>query len=176
VRDRLLDPALVADPNLKVERKIKEIIQSIRLTEAFPGIQGKQQIMRDYLNSNFYGNNSYGIKAAAQSYFGLTDLRKMTLAQAAILAGIPQSPTDYDLVRNAVKQKNGQLVVPPTAPVVQRRNYILQLMETRSVLTQGQYTAPTTRRRCSLRSSSRRRRSSAGSPPVRLSGADAAGG
>ncbi len=141
VRDRLLDPALVANPNLKVERKIKEIIQSIRLTEAFPGTQGKEQIMRDYLNSNFYGNNSYGIKAAAESYFGLTDLSKMTLAEAAILAGIPQSPTDYDLVRNAVKQKNGELVVPATAPIVQRRNYILQLMETRSVLTKGQYTA-----------------------------------
>ena len=59
--------------------------------------------MAAYLNQNFYGNQSYGIAAAAQSYFGITDLSKLDLAQAAILAGIPQSPSAYDLVQNAVE-------------------------------------------------------------------------
>ncbi len=138
VRQRLLDPALVADPNKKVERKIKEIIQSIRLTQTL----SKQQIMQDYLNSNFYGNNSYGIAAAARSYFGVTDLQKLTLAQAVILAAIVQSPSDYDLVRNAVRQPDGTLVVPPDSPIVQRRNYYLQVMADRLPLpmTGTQYT------------------------------------
>jgi membrane peptidoglycan carboxypeptidase len=129
VRARLLDPALVADPNKKVERKIKEIIQSIRLTQAFPGQTGKEQIMQDYLNQNFYGNNSYGIAAAARSYFGVTNLSRLTLAQAVILAAIPQSPTDYDLVRNAVVQPDGTLLVPASSPIVERRNYWLKVME-----------------------------------------------
>ena len=129
VRQRLLDPALVQDPNRKIERKIKEIIQSIRLTEAFPGTAGKQKIITAYLNQNFYGNNNYGILAAAQNYFGVTSLSQLTLAQAAILAGIPKSPSEYDLVRNAVPQPDGTLVVPASATIVQRRNYILQLME-----------------------------------------------
>ena len=82
------------------DRKIREIIQSIRLTEAFPGQEGKEQIITAYLNQNFYGNQSYGVKAAARSYFGKS-LDDLTLAQAAILAAIPQSPTRFDLVRNA---------------------------------------------------------------------------
>jgi membrane peptidoglycan carboxypeptidase len=141
VRQRLLDPGLVADPNRRYERKIKEILQSIRLTDAYPGEDGKKQIMALYLNQNFYGNNSYGIKAAARSYFGVTNLKKLSLAQCAILAGIPQSPSEYDLVRNGEVQEDGTLLVPADSPVVQRRNYILELMKTRSVLTSGQYTA-----------------------------------
>src|SRR6266550_4709250 len=101
VRQRLLPPDLVQDPSRQAERKLKEIIQSIRLTEAFPGIEGKKQIITAYLNQNYYGNQAYGIKAAAQVYFGVTDLHKLTLAQAAILAGLPKSPSSYDLVQNA---------------------------------------------------------------------------
>ena len=129
VRQRLLDPALVQDPNRTVERKIKEIIQSIRLTQAFPGVTGKQKIITAYLNQNFYGNNDYGIEAAAQNYFGVSDLSKLTLAQAAILAGIPQSPTAYDLVRNAITQ-DGKLVVPQDSAPVIRRNEVLNAMQT----------------------------------------------
>lgn len=127
------------------ERKIQEIIQSIRLTEALPpGREGKEQILAAYLNQNFYGNNSYGVKAAARGYWGITDLKKLTLAQAAILAAIPKSPTDYDLMRNAVEEEqpdgSTRLVVPADKPVVRRRNDILELMKTRSVLTAGKYT------------------------------------
>ncbi len=135
-------------------RKAKEIIQSIRLTQAYPGLAGKQIIMQDYLNQNFYGNRSYGVAAAAKSYWN-ESLDQLTLAQMALLAGIPKSPTTYDLVSNAVAEPvldaNGkpkkdargnvltQLVVPPDRPIVQRRNYILQLMLTNASL--GHYTA-----------------------------------
>jgi membrane peptidoglycan carboxypeptidase len=143
VRARLL-PTDVIEGDRYI-RKAKEIIQSIRLTEAYPGLDGKQTIMTDYLNQNFYGNRSYGVAAAAKSYWN-KDLGDLTLAQMALLAGIPKSPTAYDLLKNAVeetvKDANGkdvsELVVPPNAEIVQRRNYILQLMLTNSRL--GTYT------------------------------------
>jgi membrane peptidoglycan carboxypeptidase len=134
------------------ERKIREIIQSVRLTQAFPGDEGKKTIMEAYLNLNFYGNQSYGVKSAAEGYFG-KDLEELTLAEAAILAAIPKSPTTYDLVRNAqqtclVEVEEGaacpadktQLVVPADTEIVQRRNYILDLMKTRSVLSGDRHT------------------------------------
>ncbi len=138
VRARLLDPALVQDPHRTAERKLKEIIQSIRVTQHFSGEQGKQQIITAYLNQNYYGNQSYGVKAAAKSYFGV-DLSKIDPAQAAILAGLPKSPSNYDLVRNAIEQctttvadgtdcPKSQLVVPKTTPIVQRRDQILDLL------------------------------------------------
>jgi membrane peptidoglycan carboxypeptidase len=145
VRNRLL-PASAFQGSI-YERKAKEIIQSIRLTEAYPGAAGKQLILEKYLNQNFYGNRSYGVAAAAKSYWR-KDLKDLTLAQMALLAGIPQSPTKFDLVKNAVEEtytdENGKeqthLVVPPDREIVVRRNFILDLMKTRSVLTKGQYT------------------------------------
>ncbi len=145
VRARLLPAS--AFTGTVYERKVKEIIQSIRLTEAYPGQAGKEAIMAAYLNQNFYGNRSYGVAAAAQGYWH-KNLKDLTLAQLAILAAIPQSPTEYDLVSNAVEETytdaNGKeqthLVVPADSAVVIRRNFILDLMKTRSVLTKGQYT------------------------------------
>jgi len=138
VRARLLPASALTGSSY--ERKIKEIIQSIRLTQELPpGAAGKQYIIATYLNQNYYGNQSYGVAAAAKSYFGVTNLSKLTLAQAAILAAIPQSPTDYDLVRNAVTETDAKgntvLVVPPDTAIVQRRNYVLNQMLTNRVLT-----------------------------------------
>ena len=145
VRARLLPQSAFA--GTRYERKIREIIQSIRLTQEYPGIDGKKAIMAAYLNQNFYGNRSYGIKAAAKSYFGIDDLSKLTLAQAAILAAIPQSPTTFDLIKNAEDQCSvpvatgkdcpagkTQLVVPADSAIVQRRNYILDLMQNKMPL------------------------------------------
>jgi penicillin-binding protein 1A len=149
VRARLL-PA-EAFQGSTYERKAREIIQSIRLTQALPaGDAGKQQIITAYLNQNFYGNQSYGVKAAAKGYFGKT-LEQLTLAQDAIIAAIPQSPTKFDLVRNAEEIclenvaedeecTNFKLVVPQDSEVVQRRNHILDLMKSRSPLTGNKHT------------------------------------
>jgi membrane peptidoglycan carboxypeptidase len=142
VRARLLPPS--AFEGSREERKIREIIQSLRLTQAYPGDKGKQQIITAYLNQNFYGNQSYGVKAAAQTYFG-KDLKDLTLAEDAILAAIPQSPTKFDLTKNAeqvcdeVVPAGGEctkfkLVVPPNSEVVARRNYILDRMKSESPL------------------------------------------
>ncbi len=146
VRQRLL-PADVINGD-KYQRKIKEIIQSIRLTQELPpGEAGKQAIMEAYLNQNFYGNQSYGVAAAARSYFG-KPLDQLDLAQMAILAALPKSPTNYDLVKNAEEEctvplddqgncpdGKSELVVPDDAPIVQRRNLVLQAMLTNRVLT-----------------------------------------
>ena len=135
------------------DRKIREIIQSIRLTQAFPGDDGKKKIIAAYLNQNFYGNQSYGVKAAAVGYFN-TDLSELSLAQYAVLAAIPQSPTEFDLVRNAETEcmtvvaedeecppDQLRYTVPSTAPIVARRNEVLEQMKTRSVLS-GPGTGP----------------------------------
>ena len=142
VRQRLLPDAVMQDPSRLIERKIKEILQSIRVTDAYRGPEGKQQILTAYLNQNFYGNNSYGVKAAALSYFNVRDLSKLTIAQAATLAAIPQAPSTYDLVRNAVVDENEQLVVPADSAIVQRRNLVLRLLAddaSRRVLSGDQY-------------------------------------
>ena len=154
VRQRLLDPALVQDPNRTLERKIKEIIQSIRLTEAYPGVEGKQQIIAAYLNQNYYGNQTYGVKAAAETYFG-HPLSEVTPSEAATLAGLVKSPSNYDLVRNAdelcvppspddteTKCASGksQLTVQEDAPIIARRNTILELLASgRTILSKDQY-------------------------------------
>src|SRR5207244_2332846 len=135
------------------DRKIREIIQSIRLTQAYPGLDGKQKIMAAYLNENFYGNQSYGVAAAAMGYFG-KPIADLDLAQYAVLAAIPQSPTQYDLMRNAVPESQvriaGDEPGPPTQPtpavpsppeIHARRNHVLDLMQSRSVLSAGKHTA-----------------------------------
>jgi membrane peptidoglycan carboxypeptidase len=144
VRNRLLPASAFADS--VYERKAREIIQSIRLTEEYPGAEGKQAIMEAYLNNNFYGNRSYGVAAAADTYWN-KDLKDLTLAQYALLAAIPKSPTNYDLVSNSEEEtytdedgkEQVRLVVPQNAAVVTRRNQVLEDMKTRSVLTKGKY-------------------------------------
>ena len=101
VRARLL-PAEAFDGS-REERKIREIIQSLRLTQAYPGETGKQQIITAYLNQNFYGNQSYGVKAAAHSYFG-KDLKDLTLAQDGDPRG---DPPVADEVRPRAERRGG---------------------------------------------------------------------
>ena len=136
-------------------RKAKEIIQSARLTEAFPGEAGKQRIITAYLNQIFYGHDAYGIAAAAQIYFGVSDLSKLTPAQAALLAGLPKSPSTLDPYRYAETDKKGQLVVPARSPRrCVRRDWILQNL------------ADVAAGRTSRRPSSRRPRRSRSSSPA----------
>src|SRR4029077_17040172 len=63
--------------------KIREQILARQVTAAYPGRAGKERIIETYLNLIYYGNRSYGIKAAAANYFGTSDLSKLTLSQGA---------------------------------------------------------------------------------------------
>jgi len=136
VRARLLPADVVAPTADQFVRKIKEILQARNLTQAFPGVAGKQRIITAYLNQIYYGHNAYGVAAAAKVYFGITDLNQLTPAQAALLAGLPQAPDDYDLFKYAVRDAQGRLIVPTQAgpgeslpAPVQRRNFILAGLE-----------------------------------------------
>src|SRR5689334_19365160 len=125
VRARLLPATVTAVGADRYIRKAKEIIQSMNVNEAFPGEPGKEQIITAYLNEIFYGHGAYGIAAAANIYFGVTDLNQLTPAQAALLAGLPKSPQSLDPYLYAKKAAKGRLVVPPGSPPVVRRDWVL---------------------------------------------------
>jgi penicillin-binding protein 1C len=72
-------------------RKLKEIILSFILAKKY----SKDQVLEWYLNEIYYGNQAYGIEAAAQVVFG-KPAQELTLAEAALLAGLPQLPATYD--------------------------------------------------------------------------------
>ncbi|MDP9326247.1 MAG: penicillin-binding protein, partial [Candidatus Dormibacteraeota bacterium] len=74
-----------------VIRKLKEAILATEIEQRF----SKDDILRLYLNSIYYGHHAYGIQAASQVYFG-KDAKDLTLGQASFLAGLPQAPSSYD--------------------------------------------------------------------------------
>lgn len=76
-------------------RKAREAILAAEVTRRY----SKDQILELYLNENYYGNMAYGVQAAAETYFGTT-ADKLTLGQAAFLAGLPQAPAVYDVYNN----------------------------------------------------------------------------
>ncbi|HEX7345907.1 MAG TPA: transglycosylase domain-containing protein [Candidatus Limnocylindrales bacterium] len=125
VRARLLPADVVEAGADRYVRKVKEILQALRVNETYPGEKGKQRVMTAYLNEIFYGHGAYGIAAAAEIYFGVRDLSKLTVAQAALLAGLPKAPTSLDPYRYAKPDKKGRLVVPPGSPPIVRRDWVL---------------------------------------------------
>ncbi|HET8528652.1 MAG TPA: PBP1A family penicillin-binding protein, partial [Gaiellaceae bacterium] len=79
-----------------ITRKLKEAVLAHEL-EAGAHSWTKDRILTAYLNTIYFGNGAYGIERAARTYFG-HGARKLTLAQAALLAGIPKDPSRYDPV------------------------------------------------------------------------------
>jgi penicillin-binding protein 1A len=74
-----------------IQRKLKEACLSIKLSERW----SKKRILNAYENQVYYGNHAYGIEAAAQTYFS-KPAAKLTLPEAALLAGLPQAPSEFD--------------------------------------------------------------------------------
>ena len=83
------------DGSRSVERKIKEIILAVRIEGAMP----KERILELYLNEIFLGQNSYGVTAAALTYFN-KPLSELTPGEAAYLAALPKSPSNRHPVRD----------------------------------------------------------------------------
>ncbi|MBM7542544.1 transglycosylase domain-containing protein [Amphibacillus cookii] len=79
-------------PDQTMERKVQEQWLALQVERAYE----KEEILEMYLNKIYYGAQSYGVATAAETYFGITDLDDLTLAQAALLAGLPQRPSAYD--------------------------------------------------------------------------------
>jgi penicillin-binding protein 1C len=90
---------LLLTPEERVQRtytrKAREIILAAEITRRYT----KDEILELYLNENYYGNLAYGIEAASETYFGKT-ADQLDLAEASFLAGLPQSPSIYDIYTN----------------------------------------------------------------------------
>ena len=140
------------NPPPTLQRKLKEAILAIQLN----GHYDKSQVLAMYLNTIYYGSQSYGVEAAARSYFH-SNAHDLSLGQAAMLAGLPQAPTansplvdpeqarrrqaevlnamvaQHDISRRQAEQALAEaLQVFPPANVVQAPHfvdYVLQYME-----------------------------------------------
>ena len=104
-----------------LKRKVREGYIALKLEESY----SKDDILLMYLNTVNYGTGAYGIEAAAKKYYSV-DASDLTLAQAALLVGIPQSPT-----------YNNPINYPDNA--LSRRNTVLARMLSNNVITQDQY-------------------------------------
>ncbi|MFG1606113.1 transglycosylase domain-containing protein [Actinoplanes sp. NPDC049265] len=105
-------------------RKVREAEYAVELEQRL----GKQQILENYLNIAYFGDGAYGVEAAARRFFGVTPGR-LDLAQAALIAGVVQSP-DAD-----------NPVTGDRASARTRQMYVLNAMVRAKLITQGQATA-----------------------------------
>jgi penicillin-binding protein 1A len=96
-----------------LKRKLTEACLAIKLSREW----SKDRILTAYLNQVFYGNHSYGIEAAAETYFSKR-ARDLELAESALLVGLPQAPSIYDPFRN------------PTAAIARRNDVLRALLQT----------------------------------------------
>src|SRR5581483_5054418 len=104
-----------------LRRKIREACLAIKLSERW----SRRRILATYVNRVFYGEHSYGVQAAAETYFSVR-ASKLRLDQAALIAGLPQAPSVYD-----------PFLHPSQA--LQRRNDVLEAMAAAAYITPRQY-------------------------------------
>jgi penicillin-binding protein 2A len=115
-----LAKTMLFSPEQTYARKINEAIASIKTEKTFT----KDQIMELYLNYMYFGEGSWGLERAAQSYFGKAAV-ELNLAESALLAGILKSPTNYSPVKKPEQAK-------------ERRNLVLNLMAEQGKITAEQ--------------------------------------
>ncbi|WP_327710357.1 transglycosylase domain-containing protein [Streptomyces sp. NBC_00464] len=105
------DPTKVAQATQQtLGRKVQELKYAIQVEEEL----GKKKILENYLNITFFGQQAYGVEAASQRYFSKS-AKDLKLEEAAMLAGIVQSPSRYDPVND-------------TEEATKRRNTVIQRM------------------------------------------------
>ena len=110
-------------PERTVSRKLREVVLAAEVSRRYD----KDELLALYLNEIFYGNHAYGIAAASRTYFGV-EAMDLSLAQAALLAGLPQAPAFHD-----------PYVHPERART--RRDVVLGLMLENDAIDTVQYTA-----------------------------------
>ena len=101
-------------------RKIKEAILAVRLELVF----SKDEILEMYLNQVYYGHGTYGVEAAARTYFGKS-VKELTIAECAMIASLPKAPNNYSPYRNQNKARK-------------RRNHVIRRMADVSFITTEQ--------------------------------------
>lgn len=97
-------------------RKAREVILAQRITDRY----SKDEVLALYLNYVYYGNLAYGVEAAAQAYFG-KPARDLDLAECALLAGLPQSPSTYNPATTPDAARARQRIV---LDLIVKRGYI----------------------------------------------------
>lgn len=106
-------------------RKLKEIILALKIEQEYP----KNKILELYLNQIYMGHSAYGIAAAAQTYYGKS-LKNLTLAEQAMIAGLPKAPSAYNPITNEDR-------------AIERRNYVLQRMLELNYISQADFETAT---------------------------------
>jgi penicillin-binding protein 1A len=102
-------------------RKLKEIMLALKIEHEYP----KNKILELYLNQIFMGHRAYGVAAAAQVYYG-KPLSELSLAEYAMIAGLPKAPSTYNPITNEAR-------------AIERRNYVLHRMLELNQITQQEY-------------------------------------
>ena len=102
-------------------RKLNEIFLALKIEREL----GKKDILALYLNIIFLGHRAYGVQAAAKVYYGV-GIDKLTLAQTAMIAGLPKAPSSYNPIVNPKR-------------ALQRRNYVLGRMLKLNYITRAEY-------------------------------------
>ena len=102
-------------------RKLSEIFLALKIEREL----SKEKILELYLNKIYLGNRSYGVAAAAQVYYG-APLEELTLAQVAMIAGLPKAPSRYNPIVNPER-------------AIMRRNYVLSRMRQLGFITDDEY-------------------------------------
>ncbi|MEE8269612.1 MAG: transglycosylase domain-containing protein, partial [Nitrospinaceae bacterium] len=118
-----LTKTLFLSPQKKFERKIREAILAIRMELIF----SKNEILEMYLNQIYYGHGSYGIAAAARTYFG-KELKDLTISECAMIASLPKAPTHYSPYNNLDK-------------ALKRRDHAIRRMEHDGFITEEEMEA-----------------------------------
>jgi penicillin-binding protein 1A len=108
---------------VSIARKVQEALLAIEIERYYT----KDEILERYLNIIYFGSGAYGIQAAAHTYFG-TDVGRLTIGQAAMLAGLPAAPSDYSPFVSLERAK-------------ERQRHVLDRMVASDFITQGQMDA-----------------------------------
>jgi len=121
ITQELVRNLYIGNASRTFSRKVKEACLAIKLAQVWP----KQRILNAYLNEVFYGRAAHGAQAAAETFFS-TRAQDLSLAQAAMLAGLPQAPTVYDPMRHP-------------AMAMQRRDEVLRAMLASHAITTDEF-------------------------------------
>lgn len=116
-----LTQQLVKNLFLTPERTLRRKAQEARLASELEQMLSKEEILELYINRIFLGARSFGLDAASQTYFGKSP-KELTVAEAALIAGLPQAPSRYS------PRKNMELAI-------ERRNTVINRMERNTFIT-----------------------------------------
>ena len=116
---------LIKNTHLSSDKTIKRKLKEIRLTKQLEKRYSKDQILEMYLNTIYFGHNSYGLQSAAEFYFD-KKAESLTLSESATLVGLLTSPNNFSPFKHPDK-------------CIKRRNTVLKAMRDCKFITQSQY-------------------------------------